>query len=873
MALFTEWNSILLEEYFSPANFSQDVWISTTRLELEGIGSHIGGSSGLIEAVKQGPTWINSNDNIAIKAFELVNQRLWPSKRPRGYIDPGNELEIYKNKKAPTYLPYIALWVLASSEDGKNGFYSTVSELISAPFPNNVRELMGETWTDLERWSKQQQKGAFGYFNLNVLGSHKFVGMANAQSMITGKDLEGIKKLFASCRLQSGQSLNDTHLSQILEHGEQSHYISNRLKAAMRSKDYRVHLKQLLSSHLEFWDGYVPKITNSNSSAKNDQTVFHQGENDELSIILKLNADEDSTSWDLGWRLPATVTGLNYAIKVGDNEELEAKLELAGTHINCISSTRQTKAKIALNQSAVKQIDSVLSYKEIDGGRTERKIHLRQDKVRVLIWDSPDPSLQDSLLEREMPLQGLVFLLYSRIEYSNLELYLTNEGIEHTSEDIGDLSDNWGLICITDTAKLTPEQRAEIVDEEISAPVKARIRFVGGRSIIGAGSKKYAYYDLPIVELEAPTKAELTSPGLTFEELDEGKHVSIKRYKFSLNEGSGSVFKIKARLGDEDLCVAGLQVLATGGLATAQRTSFSIDKYGRVLTDDSGLRGAVIGEALSIGLDINSFQVDENNLTNGPALQVFECMESNVSSLFIDSIATTNKGSMSYGVARDQIRRLANNFGIDDIEPALLIRELRQRGYVEVETNVKGHMVRVCSVPPTLYSLPINDSEQHQLYGVCGSIRLQQWKELEEAADCRVFIDKTTSNKLPAIRISPNRLSVITEIAKLFNFKVVNLPAQKLSQWLGSIQETKENLKWYPEQGFNPNYLERLNPGLGVFNTTENLLVNTSRKFELLRYEDPKIQGMRVYKLGKNLGDGGVCQTSCRDHYVMHSQL
>ncbi|MDC2888704.1 hypothetical protein [Psychrosphaera algicola] len=763
---------------------------------------------------------------------------------------------IYKNRNAPTYLPYIALWVLASSEEVTTGFYSTVCELISEPFPNNVRELMGNTWSDLEHWSKYQQKGSFGYFSLNVLGAHKFVGLANAQAIVTVRDLEGIKRLFGSCRLHPGQSLNDTQLTQLLEHGEHSHYISNRLKAAMRSKDYRVHLKRLLSSYLEFWDGRVPKSTNSYSSHKNAQTVFHQGENDELSIILKLNDEDDTTCWDLGWRLPATVTGLNYAIKVGDNDELEAKLELSGTHINSISSTKQTKAKIALNQSAEKQIDSILSYTESDGERIVRKIYLRQDKVRVLIWDSPDPSLHDSLLEREMPLEGLVFLLYSRSEYSNLERYLTNEKIEHTSEDIGDLSDHWGLICIKDTAKLTPEQRAEIVDEDISAPAKARIRFVGGRSIIGAGSKKYAYYDLPIIELEAPTKAELTSSGLTFEELDEGKHVSIKRYKFSLNEGSGSVFKIKARLGDEDLCVAGLQILATGGLATAQSTSFSIDKYGRILTDDSGLRGADIGEALSSGLDINSFQVDENNLTNGAALQVFECMESNVSSLFIDSIATTNKGSMNYGVARDQIRRLANNFGIDDIEPALLIRELRRRGHVEVETNVKGHMVRVCSVPPTLYSLPIKDSKQHQLYGVCGSLRLQQWKQLEQVANCRVFIDKTTSNKLPAIRISSDGFLAITEIAQLCNFQVVDLPAQKLSQWLGSIQETKENLSWYPEQGFCPNYLERLNPSRGVFNETENILVDKSRKFELFKYEDPKIQGMRVYKLGENLGDG-----------------
>lgn len=113
MSLFTEWNSLLLEEYFSPTKANQEIWISTTKIELEGIGVHKGGASGLIEAVKQGPNWLSGESNIAIKAFELVRQRQFPSKRPEGYCDPELQLEHYKGRNAPTYLPYIALWVFA----------------------------------------------------------------------------------------------------------------------------------------------------------------------------------------------------------------------------------------------------------------------------------------------------------------------------------------------------------------------------------------------------------------------------------------------------------------------------------------------------------------------------------------------------------------------------------------------------------------------------------------------------------------------------------------------------------------------------------------------------------------------------------------
>ena len=75
MTSYIEWNSLLLEEYFSPSNAFQDVWIPTNRLELEGIGVHLGGANGLIEAVKEGPPWPHESGHIGIKAEELARQR------------------------------------------------------------------------------------------------------------------------------------------------------------------------------------------------------------------------------------------------------------------------------------------------------------------------------------------------------------------------------------------------------------------------------------------------------------------------------------------------------------------------------------------------------------------------------------------------------------------------------------------------------------------------------------------------------------------------------------------------------------------------------------------------------------------------------
>jgi hypothetical protein len=671
-----------------------------------------------------------------------------------------------------------------------------------------------------------------------------------------------------------GQNLDERHFKHLLEHGRDSGFLSAGLKSAMSDPNNNDHLRQVLTDRLEFWDGTVPRISGNSEVLLANSKASKNIVDDEASVVLRLKQDEDDLCWEVGYRVPAIVTGRDYKIAVGGVHEAKAKLELMGTHIHSIEAINQQNVRQLITEAATKEVELTLTCSGRDEGLKERKFYLRKDKVRVLAWDSPDPALVDTLLEREMPITGAAYLLYSYTAYSNLEGYLKNEGIQHVSVEIGGLPDDWGLICIEDTESLTTVQRFSIVDEEPIEQPKARIRFVGGKPIVGSGSKKYAYYDLPIIELEAPMGAEITANGLTFEERDISTNTgkitssstlcginniknSVRRFNIRLDNDSSSIFKIKVRFGEKELCKAGLKVLAVGGIATAQRSHFSIDKFGMPMANNGGIFGAVIGEDPVCHMDNSSnfFQVNKPNISD-ECENIIEEVVGNISCQFLDSLSATIKGFITYGVARDQIRRLAYNLGIENIEPALLMRELRRRGYIEIETDRKGHMVRICSVPPTLYSLPINDSEQRQLYGVCGSLRIQQWKDIFETDNYSVIVEEITQYKLPVVRIAQNLQSEISIDSHFSEFKIVDLPAQQLSQWLGSIQEIKENLSWYPEQGFSPELLERLNPGRSQFNAVESMRVDCSRKFELFRYEAPQIQGARVYKLGKNLGEG-----------------
>jgi hypothetical protein len=882
MSLFTDWNLLLLEEYFSPAKAGQDVWVSTNRAEIENIGAHLGGVSGLIQAVVEGPEWLRGNTefiNTASAAKELVRQRkvtigcrhksFWGK-----YKDSGDELEIYKGESAPGYLPYIALWVLAGSECGDAGFYAKVSELLKFSFPNNSRNKMELVWLDLAHWSCQEQNERFGRFKVNIIGKHKFVGISYAQTMVTDKDIDGLSRLFGSCKLQPGQYLSERHFKQLLEHGVESVFLSSGLKSAMSDPNNYAHLMHVLTDRLEFWDGQVPKILKGSVSLLANKNALQEVVNYEASIVLRLKQNEEDRCWEIGYRVPAIVTGRDYKVATGNVQEAKAKLELMGTHIHSIESISQQDARQSINEAATKEIELTLSYSGRDESRQERKFYLRKDKVRVLVWDSPDPALVDTLLEREMPISGAAYLFYSYKAYSNLKDYLKNESIQHAPVEIDGLPDDWGLICIEYTENLTTEQRFSIVDEEPIEQPKARIRFVGGKPIVGSGSKRYAYYDLPIIELEAPIGAEIIANGLTFEERNISTNTagikssstffglnniktSVRRFNIILDNDSKSIFKIKVQIGEEELCKAGLKVLAIGGIATAQRSHFSIDKFGMSMSNNGGLFGAVIGERpeCHIANSSNFFQVNKTDISDN-CENIMEEVVGNISCQFLDSLSTTIKGFITYGVARDQIRRLADNLAIENVEPALLMRELRRRGHIEIETDRKGHMVRICSVPPTLYSLPIKDSEQRQLYGVCGSLRLQQWKDIIEDDNCNVIVEKITQYKLPVVRVvqkSPSEVNIASHFSDL---KLVDLPALQLSQWLGSIQDIKENLSWYPEQGFRPDLLERLHPGRSQFNAVESMRVDCSRKIELFRYEAPQIRGARVYKLGMNLGEG-----------------
>ena len=135
---YDQWNALLLKEYFGAANHGERVWVQAIREELDDFGFRHGGTSGLLEAIASGPSWSNySWEHISLVVRFLINQRKNPTSRMAAYRDPGFFDDAFAGRNAPAYMPYVALFVLAASEAGPDGYYSRVSELSGCFFESS----------------------------------------------------------------------------------------------------------------------------------------------------------------------------------------------------------------------------------------------------------------------------------------------------------------------------------------------------------------------------------------------------------------------------------------------------------------------------------------------------------------------------------------------------------------------------------------------------------------------------------------------------------------------------------------------------------------------------------------------------------------
>jgi len=853
MSSFSDWNKALLEEYFSPASCGEAVWLQIDRHELDSFGLHIGGADGLISAVEHGPPWIQLDyANCATVALKLVEQRRAKTTQA-GYIDPGVLDNNYANARAPTYLPILALWVLASSELSDRGFYAKVGEMLCQHFPNtpSLTNAMSRVWEDLERWSDRECAGRFGIFRLRVLGEHRFVGIPKSQCLATRRDVRGMCALFSAAGLRPRQTLTPLVFGRLADLAKDSHYISAGLRSAFSNSLYRDPLEEILSRAIEAWDGRRPPTTGA-SSTSHGKSAPKSLETDQRTTLELAPSGIDSEGWEVRWRFSASGHASDCFLVI-DGVQVPSRLE---PWSGCFSSRGDTQHQSLLRSLLAKTASSEVHHgieyvdrdaPELGGGARVGRIDCRA--VRILTWDAPDPNFGEVLVERGLPVFGPVYLVCSSSSRESLIRYLRNESIQFIDIPPNGLPDGWALICIEHAERLSLSQRLGLSDEDEAEAVSARLRFVGGRPILRGGLRFYAWYDLPMLEMEALPNVSIAADGVDLVALQKIEpHRDpplVRRFAIRLLDEPRLSFDFRAVLRGQTVASVRLRISPPEGAGIGPVRSYSFDSIGRGKADDLGLRGVSIGDATCVGTV---------GFTSG-ALEIESCAigidrgawphESGCGK-FLDSLAQL--GSVSYGIARDQLARLADS----EMQPTLLMLDLRSRAFLELQVDEKGHLVRVHAVPPTLYSLPATVGGI-PLFGVCGSLRIQQWVELFSRQDCISFLEPSRHGRLPTLRLAILEESA-HEVADSIGLKFEQLPCGAISRWAGSIEVAKSELVPWGWCNFSAdlNQLQRLHPKTAQFIAVPSgaMVVDTSTKCQLFRFDDPQVHGLQVYMLG-----------------------
>lgn len=421
--------------------------------------------------------------------------------------------------------------------------------------------------------------------------------------------------------------------------------------------------------------------------------------------------------------------------------------------------------------------------------------------MRQLLWvlaPAMDNSTGDiELREGDLPASGPAFLLAPPYNVQALQGYIEREKPKCEVVSALGVPEDWLIVRLVECASLSQEQRVLPDGERRARPSPRAIRFVGGRSIRRGYSRMYLPYDLPFIELDAPECSLIKcSGGIEIEEqilplnLTAGDHAKwkpLKRFKLILPSSRSASYELKAIAADgSTLGQAKLRIADLGGDVVDTGKPFSLDNIGRPVHSYEGLSGVNL-EASPEGATQPPAELSDYDLTEVELGSSVDCEALNVGvhEMFLDALAQS--GSLDYGVARDLLQRLLRSTGKSG-EPVFLLLELRRRGYLGISTTHKGHIARIHSIKPTLYSLPLICAGR-PIWAVAGTLRIAHWEVV--AREAGAWSARRLNNS--GAVFEPWRLviideSVATETCNQIGFEFAQTPCISIANWSASLE-------------------------------------------------------------------------------------
>lgn len=863
--LFSLWNVKLLETFFSPASKGEEVWLQLDPAELDSIGPELGGDEGFLNSVQAGPPWgtIGRNGRFLIKGTPadlvarvvgLVSQRR-ASNRTSSYQDPGIYSPAYLGHKAPTYLPFLVALV-RSALLTEEGFYAHLrSALKLGPsWGSQQMEALHFAWEDLEAWTKDTG-GNFGKFKFRRLGGYTHIGVPRAQSIMSRKDCELISIVFAQIGARPGQQLSPKLVEDVKARAANSPFLTSSFKKALVNPVFNEPINTRLHALFEDWDG----IIRSNISLHHGANGHNDGmeEHGEVELCLSLG-DGNHFPWRVHWRVPPFRDNGEIILSRGNVDWVApAQGTEPVTTTNDTNVEAQAAALSALSDSSSQDVEFCAALVQ-DGSvpTTLGNISLRKAILRVFIWNYDPYTHRDELHEHPLPVNGAAFLLAPPNNSNQLYSWLAREQIAHSLIDTSGLPRGWVLVCLPECQVLTQQQRDDMPDGEFGRDQHRAIRLVGGRSVRRAGIKQYMPYDLPSIELDAPVGTVLQAAGLNLNEEGISKDAAfksgIRRFHLTPQQLGPKSFIIRAILHDRPLGTATLRVAADSGELVEMGKAFSLDPQGNPTHNGGGLRGVLASTAVAHATPY-PFILPSHHLGQRFKPGDLARIQSTAPLQFLDTLAQL--GSMAYGPARDQLSRLLAK-AHDKASPSLVLLDLRSRGYLEIETNTKGHLARIYAVPPSIYALPIKVGDQ-PAFGVLGTLRYQQWSSLSESgADLYIYHRETVGSHLDAWRILARDTSHIEAIANASGLLFHKDPALPVADWAATCDDVRARIDHVSGEsiGEHVQFAERFNPSTGCFFQVPDVRLSGGPTCELFRMVDRETGTLQCYALATARG-------------------
>ncbi len=250
---YKDWNDLIAAHFFHSAMAGKNVYLYVTQELISNLGQDKNvGFEDFINAVKTGCRAKEQSEGICKDA-------LWSMK--------------LRFDKYPSYIGYLALFVLTAGVDGEfatHAYYPKLRELLGEPratgtYPNFGK--MGQLWQNLEYWANEEKSGELGIFTYRNVGNRRHIGLPLAQALLSEKERRSLAYIFADANLDPMVPPEQEEIRLLVIRNGRNYPLNRTLQLLKETNsntnDVRQALLEIIIDELHDWDGYVDEDSSS----------------------------------------------------------------------------------------------------------------------------------------------------------------------------------------------------------------------------------------------------------------------------------------------------------------------------------------------------------------------------------------------------------------------------------------------------------------------------------------------------------------------------------------------------------------------------------------------------------------------------------